>query len=126
MTTTRPSSFAGALLEAQRIAHADPITVALEAMFRRIVRDELAPLREQLARLGQPVEPPTLTVRQAAQRCGMGEEAIRASLRRNPDLRIKNGTKLLVRWPQFQTWLLDQAALPSDRRPAPAVRRKTA
>lgn len=101
----------------------DAITAALEAMFRRIVREELAPLRAEIAQAGAPVEPATLTVRQAAQRCGMGEQAIRVALGQHPELRIKVGTKLLVKWPAFQAWLLQQRVITSGRRPA---RRKTA
>lgn len=97
------------------IQASDPFAVLIESV-RAVVREELATALARPAE-GNAAERPTLSVRQCADATVLGEDAIRRVLAEHPELKIRAGTKLLVRWPEFRAWLTNQQRIPGDSRP---------
>lgn len=89
-----------------------PLVVLTEAQLRELVRSELAAVVATLDR----TEPINVTLKQASERTGVGIHAIERTLRGHPELRLKVGTRVLVKWRPYLAWLDRQGQIDGDER----------
>ena len=97
-----------------------PVVMLTAADVAAIVRRELT------ARGSAAPDRLLLSVEETAEQLGVKRDAVYRILAREPQLRVKIGSRTLVHWPRLRMWVEDRQGRPADEAPKRRGRRRTA